>query len=87
MVSPDEIGPWAELSVYHDVWGPCDFRGQPHPTVRARNAPRLAAALRELDALLGVGAEPGEPTHFGQAEGHGLKAPDLIDGRGPDLTN
>ncbi|MEK8143329.1 hypothetical protein NKH18_17875 [Streptomyces sp. M10(2022)] len=29
MVSPDEIGPSAELSVYHDVWGLCDFRANP----------------------------------------------------------
>ncbi|WP_327679265.1 hypothetical protein [Kitasatospora sp. NBC_00458] len=88
MVSPDEIGsPYAELSVHHDVWGRCDFRGRPHPAVHANNAPRLAAALRELDDLLGVEAEPGERTYFGKAEGHGLEDPDLIDGLGPDLTD
>lgn len=87
MVSPDEIGPSAELSVYHDVWGPCDFRGEPHPAIHANNAPRLASALQELDQLLGVEAEPGEPTYYGRAEGHGLQAPDIIDGRGPDLTD
>ncbi|MEU9236488.1 hypothetical protein AB0D36_29370 [Streptomyces subrutilus] len=86
MVSPDEIGPSAELSVYHDVWGRCDFRGTPHPGVHAHNAPRLASALRELDQTLGVAAEPGEPTYYGRAEGYGLQAPDLVDGRGPDLT-
>ncbi|MGT2529103.1 hypothetical protein ACU4GG_19780 [Streptomyces nojiriensis] len=87
MVSPDEIGPSAELSVHHDVWGECDFRGVPHPAIHANNAPRLATALRELDQLLGVEAEPGEPTYYGRAEGYGLQAPDLIDGRGPDLTD
>ncbi|MEV6583308.1 hypothetical protein AB0M92_34755 [Streptomyces sp. NPDC051582] len=87
LVSPDAIGPSAELSVYHDVWGPCDFRGLPHPAVEARNAPRLTAALRDIEALLGIGAEPGEATYFGRAEGYGLKAPDLVDGRGPDLTD
>ncbi|MFE6739137.1 hypothetical protein [Streptomyces tubercidicus] len=86
-ISPDLIGPSAELSVYHDVWGLCDFRGRPHPTLHAHNAPRLAAALRSLDDLLGVAAEPGEPTYFGVAEGHGIKAPDIIDGLGPDLTD
>ncbi|MET8183854.1 hypothetical protein [Streptomyces sp. NPDC005336] len=86
-VSPDPVGPSAELSVYHDVWGPCDFRGTPHPAVYAHNAPRLAAALRDLDSLMGVAAEPGEPTYFGVAEGYGIKAPDIIDGRGPDLTD
>ncbi|MFD8632891.1 hypothetical protein [Streptomyces sp. NPDC059533] len=87
MVSPDEIGPSAELSVHHDVWGRCDFRGDPHPAVHAANAPRLTSALQELDQLLGVDAEPGEPTYYGQAEGYGLRAPDIIDGRGPDLTD
>ncbi|WP_241838065.1 hypothetical protein [Streptomyces sp. CB03234] len=86
-VSPDPVSVWAEVSVHHDVWGHCDFRGKPHPQVYTRNAPRLAAALSGLDALLGVAAEPGEPTYFGVAEGHGLKAPDIIDGLGPDLTD
>lgn len=87
MVSPDEIGPSAELSVYHDVWGQCDFRGEPHPAIHANNAPRLASALQELHQLLGVEAEPGEPTYYGRAEGYGLEAPDIIDGRGSDLTD
>lgn len=86
-VSPDSIGPSATLSVHHDVWATCDFRGNPHPEVHARNAPRLATALRELDALLGVEAEPGEPTYFGMAKAYGLEDAELIDGRGPDLTD
>ncbi|MFE7772536.1 hypothetical protein ACFU5O_01255 [Streptomyces sp. NPDC057445] len=86
-VSPDPVGSSAELSVHHDVWGPCDFRGKPHPAVYAHNAPRLETALRGLDGLLGVVAEPGEPTYFGVAEGHGIKTPDIIDGLGPDLTD
>ncbi|MEU8462797.1 hypothetical protein [Streptomyces sp. NPDC029003] len=73
LVSPDSIGPSAALSVYHDVWGTCDFRGTPHPAVYARNAPRLAAALRELDTLLGVEAKPGEPTYFGMSKAYGVK--------------
>ncbi|GLX18836.1 hypothetical protein [Streptomyces lavendulae] len=86
-VSPDSIGPSATLSVHHDVWATCDFYGNPHPEVHARNAPRLATALRELDALLGVDAEPGEPTYFGMAKAYGLEDAELIDGRGPDLTD
>ncbi|MEU3724745.1 hypothetical protein [Streptomyces sp. NPDC031705] len=87
LVSPDSIGPFAMLSVHHDVWATCDFRGTPHPGVHARNAPRLAEALRELNTLLGVEAEPGEPTYFGRATAHGLKDAELLDGRGPDLTD
>ncbi|MDH6227250.1 hypothetical protein [Streptomyces sp. MJP52] len=86
-VYPDERNLAAEVAVFHDIWGYCDFKGVPHPEVQERNAPRLAAALRELDALLGVPARPGDPTYFGHAEGHGLVAPDLIDGLGPDLTD
>ncbi|WP_307714450.1 hypothetical protein [Streptomyces sp. V4I23] len=40
-----------------------------------------------MDGLLTVAAGPGEPTCFGTAEGHGIKAPDIIDGLGPDLTD
>ncbi|MCY0923982.1 hypothetical protein OS965_38640 [Streptomyces sp. H27-G5] len=87
MVAPDEADLWVELSVYHDVWGQCDFRGEPHPTIHAHNAPRLASALQGLDHVLGIAAEPGEPTYYGRAEGYGMGASDLIDGRGPDLTD
>ncbi|WP_199814794.1 hypothetical protein [Streptomyces sp. NRRL WC-3549] len=87
MVSPDGIGPSAELSVYHDVWGLCDFRGNPHPAIHAANAPRLSSALRDLVQALGTEAELGEPTYYGRAHGYALEAADVIDGRGPDLTD
>ncbi|WP_392668305.1 hypothetical protein [Streptomyces sp. LN785] len=86
-VSPEPLGLSAEVAVFHDIWGRFDFRGLPHPEVHQRNAPRLAAALQALDALLGVAAEPGEPTYFGTADGYGIKTPDVIGGRGPDLTD
>jgi hypothetical protein len=86
-VAPDAPGTWAELAVFHDIWGPFDFRGLPHPDIEKQNAPRLTAALQSLDATLGVSAEPGDPTYFGSAEGHGIKTPEVIDGRGPDLTD
>ncbi|MFI2431346.1 hypothetical protein [Streptomyces sp. NPDC018693] len=78
----------AELSVHHDVWGLYDFAGRPHPEIFRNNAPRLAAALRDLTALLGMPPEPGEPTYFGAATVDGLAEPDADDqGMGPDLTN
>ncbi|MFE7704445.1 hypothetical protein ACFU6I_01270 [Streptomyces sp. NPDC057486] len=78
----------AELSVHHDIWGWYDFAGHPHPEVCRNNAPRLAAALKELGALLGMSPEPGEPTYFGTATSEGLATPDAYeDGLGPDLTN
>ncbi|WP_246212625.1 hypothetical protein [Streptomyces abyssomicinicus] len=86
-VYSDERNLAAEVAVFHDIWGYCDFKGVPHPALRDRNAPRLAAALRDLEALLGAPAQPGDPTYFGQADGHGIAEPDLIDGLGPDLTD
>ncbi|WP_329135713.1 hypothetical protein [Streptomyces sp. NBC_00670] len=77
----------AEVAVFHDIWGYCDFRGVPHPDVQTRNAPRLASALKALESLLGVAPEPGDATYFGRAEGYGIEMPDLIDGKGPDLTD
>ncbi|MBB5933928.1 hypothetical protein [Streptomyces zagrosensis] len=88
ITSPDPTGLAIELAVCHDVWMQNDFRGRPHPELYQRNAPRLAAALEELDTVLGVTAFPGEPTYFGIAEGHGIAMPDLDkDGFGPDLTD
>ncbi|WNE97492.1 hypothetical protein PS467_20230 [Streptomyces luomodiensis] len=86
-VDPDDHALTADVEVFHDIWGRYDFRGVPHPDVQRRNAPRLAAALRALDSLLGTPARPGEPTYFGCAEGYGIAEPDEIDGLGPDLTD
>ncbi|MGX2995044.1 hypothetical protein JNUCC64_12215 [Streptomyces sp. JNUCC 64] len=88
LVMPDELGPSAQLAVHHDIWSEYDFRGRPHPEVHRRNAPRLAAALSALDDLLGVSCDPGPPTYFGSAEGHGVAGPDLlIDGLALDRTD
>jgi hypothetical protein len=86
-VYPDERHLAAEVAVFHDIWGYCDFMGLPHSDLQKRNAPRLAAMLQGLESLLGATAEPGDPTYFGQAEGYSIEMPDLIDGRGPDLTD
>ncbi|MFF3860288.1 hypothetical protein [Streptomyces sp. NPDC002209] len=39
------------------------------------------------DGLRACRPTAGEPTYHGRAEGHGLKAPEYVDGRGPDLTD
>ncbi|MFF8617223.1 hypothetical protein [Streptomyces sp. NPDC015350] len=78
----------AEISVHHDIWGRYDFAGHPHPEVHQNNAPRIAAALKEISTLLGMPPEPGEPTYFGTATLEGLATPDAYeDGLGPDLTS
>ncbi|MFH8338733.1 hypothetical protein [Streptomyces sp. AM6-12] len=86
-ISAEPLGLSADVAVHHDIWGPFDFRGTPHPEVCQQNAPRLAAALKDLDGLLGVSAEPGQPTCFGRAEGYGVGEPEVTDGRGPNLTD
>ncbi|MGW8327937.1 hypothetical protein ACWGLE_08570 [Streptomyces sp. NPDC055897] len=87
-VSPAPIGLSAELSVFHDIWGRYDFAGRPHPEVREQNAPRLAAALTDLNSMLGVNAEPGEATYFGAAGSLGIETPDALeDGSGPNVTD
>ncbi|WP_199791392.1 hypothetical protein [Streptomyces sp. 142MFCol3.1] len=87
-VSPAPVGLSAELAVHHDVWGWFDFAGRPHPDVHQHNAPRLAAALQDLNSSLGVKGEPGEVTYFGFATELGIGTPDALDdGSGPDVTD
>ncbi|MEU9099793.1 hypothetical protein [Streptomyces sp. NPDC048361] len=76
------------MTVFHDIWGWFDFAGRPHPGVQERNAPRLAAALTDLNPMLGVNAEPGEATYFGISGDLGVETPDALeDGSGPDVTD
>ncbi|MFC7828543.1 hypothetical protein [Streptomyces sp. NPDC057375] len=87
-VSPAPVGLSAEISVHHDIWAWYDFTGTPHPDVYQRNAPRLAAALEELNSVLGVRGEPGEATYFGSATNLGIATPDaLADGGGPSVMD
>ncbi|MFW6640707.1 hypothetical protein ACOALZ_11785 [Nocardiopsis algeriensis] len=79
-----------EVAVHHDVWAHHAFSGEPHPEVHSANAPRLAAALKELETTLRAETEPGEPTYFGAVDGYGIRAPEpyeIVDGRAPDLTD
>lgn len=78
MRSPRPTATWTwvvELSVHHDIWAENDFFGRPHPEVHRNNAPRLAQALRDLEATLEEETEAGEPTYFGTAFNYGVEAP------------
>jgi hypothetical protein len=87
-VSPAPVGLSAEISLHHDIWGRFDFSGRPHPDVHRHNAPRLAAALQDINSMLGVKGEPGEVTYFGFATELGIGTPDALeDGSGPDVTD
>ncbi|MZE80498.1 hypothetical protein [Streptomyces xinghaiensis] len=87
-VCSQPIGLSATLAVHHDIWKWYDFSGRPHPEVYNRNAPRLAEALRELNSVLGVYPETGEPTIFGVAMELGIDTPaPYDDGSGPDVMD
>ncbi|MFB8209736.1 hypothetical protein [Streptomyces sp. NPDC056010] len=70
----------ATLETYSDAWLTMDTRGREQPEVYALNAPRLAAALDGISALLGGPPEPGEENRYAapsttgfrdvRAEGH-----------------
>ncbi|MFE3185585.1 hypothetical protein ACFXKR_32610 [Streptomyces violascens] len=87
-VTPDPYGPTVTLEVHHDIWSPLDFAGRPHPDVHERNAPRLAAALREITTVFGVSPETGDPTYFGHAVEFGILTSEAQeDGLGINLTD
>ncbi|GAA2959002.1 hypothetical protein GCM10020227_27670 [Streptomyces flavovirens] len=87
MVSPDEIGPSADFPCITTCGASVIFEVIRTQLSTPPNAPRLSSALRELVQALGVEAELGEPTYYGRADSYELEAADIIDGRGPDLTD
>ncbi|MCC3653171.1 MULTISPECIES: hypothetical protein [Streptomyces] len=83
-----KAGMSARISVHHDIWKWFDFTGRPHPEVYNRNAPRLAEALRKLNAVLGVELETGETTYYGTPMESGIVTPDPDEnGMGLDVTD
>lgn len=54
-----------------DAWLPFDLRGRPQHELHELNAPRLRAALEEIERALGV-AGAGESTKFARCEGYTL---------------
>jgi hypothetical protein len=86
-LSVDESGIYVILWVIHDIWSWYDFSGRPHPEVYHNNAPRLTAALKEIEAALGVETEEGEETYFAVPEKYGIATPTTAaEGAGFDAT-
>ncbi|GAA3380008.1 hypothetical protein GCM10017750_35990 [Streptomyces racemochromogenes] len=50
------------LAAHADAWMTLDLRERPQPEVAAENAPRLAAALKQISELTGSETDPGDPT-------------------------
>ncbi|MEV5601559.1 hypothetical protein AB0L33_08970 [Streptomyces sp. NPDC052299] len=63
----------ATLETYSDAWLTMDTRGREQPEVYAMNAPRLAAALDGISALLGVPPEPGEENRYAAPSTSGFR--------------
>lgn len=55
-----------DLATFSDAWMPYDLKGIPQPVVHTKNAPRLAAALRELAVVVASETDPEGPTYFGK---------------------
>ncbi|MFE9489847.1 hypothetical protein ACFYNF_26005 [Streptomyces sp. NPDC006641] len=62
-----------DLATLSDVWMPYNLKGIPQPVVYAKNAPRLAAALRELAVVLESDTDPEDPTYFGKPTETGVE--------------
>ncbi|WP_147453939.1 hypothetical protein [Nocardiopsis sp. Huas11] len=87
MVDVQIFGVSGVLSVIHDMWSWYDFSRDPHPSVYENNAPRLAAAIREMEESLGVESEPGEATFYAEPERYGTKYyPPDEEGKGFDAA-
>jgi hypothetical protein len=67
------------LETYSDAWLTVDTRDRDQPDVHAANAPRLAAALQEISALLGTPLVPGDANRFATPTETGFEDP-RIDG-------
>ncbi|MFJ7628279.1 hypothetical protein ACIQZN_17465 [Streptomyces sp. NPDC097595] len=61
------------LETYSDAWLTMDTRGREQPEVYALNAPRLAAALDGISALLGGPPEPGEENRYAAPSTSGFR--------------
>ncbi len=74
-----------EMTTSTDVWMPYDLKGRPQPAVHQANAPRLAAALRDLEKALESETEPDDPTHFGKPTETGVENRREPDGTPSDV--
>ncbi|QKV69518.1 hypothetical protein HUT13_12550 [Streptomyces harbinensis] len=65
----------ATLETYSDAWLTMDTRDRPQPEVHAENAPRLAASLEGISALLGTAPTPGDPNRHATPTRQGFEDP------------
>ncbi|MFD5917727.1 hypothetical protein ACFVYP_11550 [Kitasatospora sp. NPDC058201] len=61
------------LTTHSDAWLPFDLRGRGQDAVFAANGPRLASALAEISAALGLEVDPDDATWFAVPTGRGAE--------------
>ncbi|MFI6687770.1 hypothetical protein [Streptomyces sp. NPDC050485] len=61
------------LETYSDAWLTVDTRDREQPEVHTLNAPRLAAALEKISALLGSAPDPGDENHYAKPTQDGFE--------------
>ncbi|MFC9931247.1 hypothetical protein [Streptomyces sp. NPDC127190] len=61
------------LETYSDAWLTMDTRDREQPEVYAANAPRLAAALESISAVLGGAPTPGDENRYAAPSATGFK--------------
>ncbi|WP_432587660.1 hypothetical protein ABVG11_20185 [Streptomyces sp. HD1123-B1] len=74
-----------DLTTFTDIWMAYDLKGRPQPAVYAANAPRLAAALRDLAEALDDETTPDDPTYFGKPTETGVDNRFEPDGTASDV--
>ncbi|MFC9943138.1 hypothetical protein [Streptomyces pratensis] len=62
----------ADLVTPSDAWMPYALKGRAQPAAYSMNAPRLSAALRDLDVVLDSETDPDDPTSFAKPTATGV---------------
>lgn len=65
------------LETYSDAWLTMDTREREQAAVHAQNAPRLAAALKEISTALGSAPTPGDPNRHATPTETGFEDPTI----------
>ncbi|MFJ6013130.1 hypothetical protein [Streptomyces sp. NPDC092952] len=63
-----------DLTTFSDAWMAYDLKGNPQPSVYAKNSPRLASALRDFSVVLDSDTGPEDPTYFGKPTETGVES-------------
>jgi hypothetical protein len=63
---------YLSIKTQSDAWLPCTLKAEPQLDIDNRNAPRLEAALQEVQARLGIEEEAGSESDYVRVNGYRL---------------